>query len=90
MLAGRIPHTFPAMGFLSSFTGSAVADLGLGAGGGLGGQFASDVQSETDEQRKKRLLQMQQAKLMGPAGSLAVNSLFGSRGGMGGASGAGY
>jgi hypothetical protein len=83
------------MGFLSSFSGSAVADLGLGGGNaGLGGQLAGAAQGETDEERKKRLLQMQQAKLMGPAGSLAAATLFGARGapggGMGGGSGAGY
>ncbi len=76
------------MAFLSSMmTGNAVADLGLG------GQLANDVTAQTEEERKKRMAQMQQAKLMGPAGSLAVSSLFGMRGtagGIGGGSGAGY
>lgn len=52
----------------------AVSDLGLGD---LLGQ---QVQDETEEQRKKRLAQMQQQQLLGPAGSLSVTSLFGPRG----------
>jgi len=52
----------------------AVTDLGLGTA--LGQQ----VQDETDEQRKKRLAQMQQQQMLGPSGSLAVTSLFGPGG----------
>lgn len=75
------------MAFISSMTGSAVADLGFG-GPGLGGQLTTDVKAETDEERRRRLAQMQQSRLMGPAGSLAVTSLFGQR--AGGMTGAGY
>ncbi len=50
---------------------------------GLGGQLSQQVKDETDEERKKRLAQMQQQSLLGPAGSLAVTSLFGGRGGPG-------
>ena len=48
---------------------------------GLGDMLAGQTQGETDEQRKKRLAQMQQAQLLGPAGSMAVTSLLGSGGG---------
>lgn len=53
---------------------SAVNDLGLGD------QLSAQVAGETEEQRKKRLAQMQQAQLLGPAGSMAVASLFGAKG----------
>lgn len=52
----------------------AVTDLGLGD------MLAQQVSGETEEQRKKRLAQMQQQQQLGPAGSLAVTSLFGPRG----------
>ena len=52
---------------------------------GLGDNLAQQVAGETEEERKKRMAQQQQAAAMGPAGSLAVTSLFGSRGGMPGA-----
>lgn len=58
----------------SSATVGAVSDLGLG------GMLGQQVQDETDEERKKRLAQMQQSQSLGPAGSLAVTSLFGPRG----------
>jgi hypothetical protein len=45
---------------------------------GLGGQLRDQVVGETEEQRKKRLLEMQQRQMLGPSGSLAVGSLFGS------------
>ncbi len=61
---------------LSGLSGSAIADLGLG------GQLQQQVAGETEDERKKRMLQMPQAKLLGPAGSLAVTSLFGARGGV--------
>jgi len=48
---------------------------------GLGGLLTDQVAGETEEQRKKRMAQMQQAQLLGPSGSMAVNSLLG--GGMG-------
>jgi hypothetical protein len=55
-------------------SGSAASDLGLGSG------LQQQVADETEEQRKKRLQQIQQQQAMGPAGSLAVTSLFGTRG----------
>lgn len=64
-----------------SMTGNAAADLGLG------GQLMDRVAGETEEERKRRIAQMKQAQLMGPAGGAsAVTSLFGMRG----ASGVGY
>jgi hypothetical protein len=53
---------------------------------GLGGTLATQVAGETEEQRKKRMAELQQQQLLGPAGSMSVTSLFGSRG----SSGAGY
>lgn len=55
-------------------TGNAVNDLGLGA------SLSQQVQGETEEERKRRLAQMQQARLTGPSASMAVTSLFGARG----------
>lgn len=57
-----------------AMTGSAVMDLGLG---GLQNQVAA----ESDDERKKRMAEMQQQKLLGPSGSLAVTNLFAPRGG---------
>jgi len=54
--------------------------LGVSSDLGLGGQLSQQVQDETDEERKKRMAQMQQQSLLGPAGSLAVTSLFGGPG----------
>ncbi len=65
---------------MSSLSGSATADLGLGD------MLQQQVAGETEEERKRRLAQMRQAQLMGPAGASAVTSLFGMRG----ASGVGY
>jgi len=53
---------------------------------GLGGSLAQQVAGETAEERKKRMAQIQQQQALGPAGSLAVTSLFGMRG----TPGAGY
>lgn len=50
---------------------------------GLGSDLASQVAGETEEMRKKRLLEMQQKQQLGPAGSMAVTSLFGMNGGAG-------
>lgn len=50
---------------------------------GLGDKLASQVSGETDEQRKKKMADMQAAKLAGPMASLAVTSLFGANGGRG-------
>lgn len=52
----------------------AVSDLGLGD------MLGQQVQDETAEERKRRLAQLQQQQSLGPAGSLAVTSLFGPRG----------
>lgn len=49
----------------------AVADLGLG------GLLQQQVTGETEEERKKRLQQMQENQMMGPAGSPATLSLLG-------------
>lgn len=48
---------------------------------GLGGQLSQQVAGETEEQRKKRLAELQQRQQLGPEGSLAVTSLFGMNGG---------
>lgn len=61
---------------------AAAFDLGLGA------KLEGQVQDETEEARRKRMQQIQQNQLMGPEQSLAVRSLFGPMGGMGG--GVGY
>lgn len=52
---------------------------------GLGGQLAGQVAGETEEERKKRMALMQQSKLMGASGSMAVTSLFGPGTGVSGA-----
>lgn len=44
---------------------------------GLGDALAQQVAGETDEMRKKRMAELQQKQLVGPAGSAAVTSLFG-------------
>jgi hypothetical protein len=53
---------------------------------GLGDLLGQQVAGETEEQRKKRMLEMQQRQQLGPTGSLAVTSLFGMNGRMPGAS----
>lgn len=57
-----------------SMGGYAVADLGL-SGTGLGRLLTEQVAGETEEQRRKRMLQLQQRQ-----SSPAVMSLFGSGG----------
>jgi hypothetical protein len=52
---------------------------------GLGDMLGQQVANETEEQRKKRMMELQQKQLMGPAGSMAVTSLFGAGGGLPGA-----
>lgn len=47
---------------------------------GLGGQLGQQVQDETEEERKKRMLQIQQQQAMP---SLASATLFGGIGGPG-------
>ena len=54
--------------------GAAAADLGLGD------MLGQQVQTETDEERKRRMQQIKEQQMMGPAGSMAVTSLFGPRG----------
>jgi hypothetical protein len=58
--------------------GGAAADLGLGD------MLAGQVSQETEEQRKKRMAQIDMNRMMGPEQSLAVRTLFGPMG-MGGA-----
>lgn len=53
---------------------------------GLGSKLAEQAAGETDEMRKKRMAELQQQQMLGPAGSMAVTSLFG----MQGSRGAGY
>lgn len=55
-----------------------------GADLGLGDQLADQVAGETEEQRKKRMAELQQRQMLGPDGSMAVTSLFGRRGTAGG------
>lgn len=50
---------------------------------GLGDMLNSQVKDETEEERKKRMLQVQQQDLMGPAGSPATRALFGGPSGLG-------
>ncbi len=57
---------------------------------GLGSLLTDQVAGETEEQRKKRMQELQQQKLMGPAGSPATLALFGGGMGAGGAGGSGY
>lgn len=48
---------------------------------GLGNNLAQQVAGETEEERKRRMGQLAQSQLLGPAGSMAVTSLFGMSGG---------
>lgn len=51
---------------------------------GLAGDvLQTQVKDETDEERKKRMREMQQRELMGDTGSLAAFSLFGGPSGSG-------
>lgn len=55
-------------------------NYGMSAAGealGLGNGLAQEVKDETDEQKKKRLAQMQTQQMLGQAGSLATTMLFG-------------
>ena len=51
----------------------------LGAAGdlGLGDMLSQQVKGETEDERKKRMAALQQQQSLGPAGSMAVTSLFG-------------
>lgn len=52
---------------------------------GFGDMLSQQVAGETDEERKKRMAMLQQNRLVGPAGSPAVASLFGVSAGRGSA-----
>lgn len=54
---------------------------------GLGDMLQQQAATETEEERKKRMAQMNSSRLMGPEQSLAVSSIFGA---MGGPRGSGY
>lgn len=58
-----------------TLTGNALTDLGLG------GQLSQQVAGETEEERKKRMAALAQQQMLGPAGSMAVTSLFGMQAG---------
>lgn len=57
----------------------------IGADLGFGDMLSQQVAGETEEARKKRMAELAQRQALGPAGSLAVTSLFGARGGLPGA-----
>jgi len=59
---------------LSEGLSPAAADLGLG------GQLGEQVSDETEEQRKKRMQQIQLNQVMGPEQSLAAKTIFGNAG----------
>lgn len=59
------------------FQGYAAADLGMG----MGDMLAQQARTETEEERKKRMAQMQLSQAMGPAQSLSGTTLFGATGG---------
>lgn len=50
---------------------------------GLGGALNAQVADETEEMRRKRMLEARQRSLLGPAGSPAAMSLFGGMGAYG-------
>lgn len=52
--------------------GTASTDLGLG------GSLSQQVSGETDEQRRRRLAQLQQMKTVGLPGASATQMLFGN------------
>lgn len=54
---------------------------GVASALGMGDMLGQQVLDETDEERKKRMAMMQQQQMLGPAGSLAVGSIFGGAGG---------
>lgn len=57
---------------------SAVDDLGLG------GMLQDQVAGETEEQRKKRMQELQQRAMLGGSSSPATMALFGDTGAAGG------
>lgn len=62
----------PQMGNGQGYGGGAVDALGLGD------MLADQVSGETEEQRKRRIAELQQRSLMGPAVSPANQMLFGT------------
>ncbi len=77
------PHAAPALSHgatmpMSSLSGSATADLGLGD------MLQQQVAGESDEERRKRLREMQMQKMAGPGATPATAMLFGAAGGAGG------
>ena len=52
--------------------------LGLNNLPGLGSTLQGQVSDDTEELRKKRMLEAQQRALLGPGSSVAASSLFGS------------
>ena len=54
------------------------ASLGLNSLPGLGSTLQGQVTDDTEELRKKRMLEAQQSGLLGAGGSAAASSLFGS------------
>jgi hypothetical protein len=71
---------------MNSFSPAGTA-LGLGRIPGLGDALAGQVGDESEALRKKKMLEAQQQQLLGPSGSAASASLFGS--GIGGLNGTG-
>jgi hypothetical protein len=68
-----------------NFSGLSPAGAQLGLNNlGLGGQLQGQVADETDELRRKRMLEAQQRQLLGTGSSAAGASLFGGLGGYGG------
>lgn len=69
----------PLPGLGVGLSGSAVADLGLGA------MLRDEVAGETEELRKKRMREQQNRGLLGPGGdgTLGQQMLYGSVTGMG-------
>lgn len=72
----RPAPTFRAMALPKISSGLSAAD-DLGMGSGLGDMLGQQAAGETEELRKKRMQQMQDRTMMGPAGSPATLSLFG-------------
>jgi hypothetical protein len=52
--------------------------LGLNNLPGLGTALSGQVTDDVEELRKKKMLEAQQQQLLGPSGSAAASSLFGS------------
>lgn len=61
---------------MAMFPGLSSAADSLGLGDALGQQ----VKGETDEERKRRIREMQERQMMGPSGSPATMALFGGTG----------